>query len=168
MTKVEYNDWDTFYTAINNFILPKLPTAKKGMGEYRECKALKEKTLPTLSKLFYAEFKFINEQFKKLNPCIELFVSLLKELDAEIFKEYNNQNTFTFHNIEHLALKLLCKEEDGKIVVSEDGKDLLDQYKEVMVDEYQDTSSIQEEFIGLLVTLSRAFMPFAAQTRLTF
>ena len=157
MTKVEYNDWDTFYNAINNFILPKLPTAKKGMGEYRECKALKdafkqfkEKTLPTLSKLFYAEFKFINEQFKKLNPCIELFVSLLKELDAEIFKEYNNQNTFTFHNIEHLALKLLCKEEDGKIVVSEDGKDLLDQYKEVMVDEYQDTNDLQDRLFLVL------------------
>ncbi|MBO5210862.1 MAG: helicase-exonuclease AddAB subunit AddA [Clostridia bacterium] len=157
LTAVQSNDWDTFYNAVNCFILPKLPTAKKGMGVYRVCKVLKdafklfkEKTLPTLSKLFYADFGFINSQFKKLCPCVELFVSILKELDTSIFNEYNKQNTFTFHNIEHLALKLLCKEEYGKIVVSEDGKDLLDQYKEVMVDEYQDTNDLQDRLFFVL------------------
>ena len=157
MSKSKSNDWNEFYNAINHFILPKLPPAKKGMGEYRECKALKdafkhfkEKTLPKLSKLFYADFDFINSQFKKLYPCVELFVKILKELDAEIFNEYNSQNTFTFHNIEHLALKLLCNDENGKIVVSEAGKELLDQYKEVMVDEYQDTNDLQDRLFFIL------------------
>ncbi len=162
LSAVKTNQWNEFYNAVTYFELPKLPTAKKGMGEYRECKALKEafklfkeKTLPTLSKLFYNDFDFINDQFEKLYPCIELFVDILKELDAAIFNEYNLQNTFTFHNIEHLALKLLCNEEDGKIVVSKDGQDLLDQYKEVMVDEYQDTNDLQDRLFLVLSNFER-------------
>lgn len=157
LNSAKTNNWDVFYNSLNSFYLPKLPTAKKGMGDYRECKALKEafkqfkeKTLPTLSKLFYADFSFIQGQFKHLYPSISLFVDILKELDAAIFNEYNAQNTFTFHNIEHLALKLLCTEQDGKIVVSNEGQELLEQYKEVMVDEYQDTNDLQDRLFLVL------------------
>lgn len=150
-------EWDSFYNALNEFTLPKFPNAKRGMGAYREFKAFKfafehfkEKSLPSLKKLFYANCGFINEQFKKLYPVICLFVDILKELDQEIFNEYNNQNTFTFHNIEHLALKLLCSEENGQIVITESGKELLEQYAEVMVDEYQDTNDLQDRLFLIL------------------
>ncbi len=148
---VNSGDWDKFYNSLNRFVIPSLPVVRKDNGNYREVKAvkqafklLKEKTLPSLLKLFYADLRFINNQFEKIKPLISLFVEILKEFDQKVFEAYNSQNVFTFHNIEHLALKLLCCEKGGKIVVSEDGYDLLEQYKEVMVDEYQDVNNLQD------------------------
>ena len=153
----ESGEWDKFYKSLNLFCLPSLPTLRGGNATYREGKAVKqafkqfnEKTLTSLSKLFYADFNFINTQFEKLYPSVLLLVDILKEFDQKVFEEYNAKNVFTFHNIEHLALKLLCCEENGKIVVSQDGKELLDQYAEVMVDEYQDTNDLQDYLFLIL------------------
>ncbi len=151
------NDWDKFFNSLNLFALPSLPTIRGGNAAYREVKAVKqafkqfsEKTLPSLAKFFYADFEFINNQFKKVYPSVLLLVDILKEFDQKVFEEYNNKNVFTFHNIEHLALKLLCCEENEQIVVSEHGKELLDQYAEVMVDEYQDTNDLQDYLFLIL------------------
>ncbi|MBQ3547826.1 MAG: helicase-exonuclease AddAB subunit AddA [Clostridia bacterium] len=151
-------DWDVFYNHLNSFSIASLPAARGGIAQYREVKALKEafkvfkeKTLPTLYKLFYADFDFINSQFNELYNSVKIFVDILYELDDDIYNEYCRQNMFTFHNIEHLALQLLCREDEaGNIIVSDDGKDLLEQYKEVMVDEYQDTNNLQDYLFRIL------------------
>ncbi len=158
LESAETYNWDVFYNQLSSFTVTSLPTARGSVAAYREVKAVKEafktfkeKTLPTLSKLFYADFEFVNGQFGYLYPCIKIFVDILHELDDTIYNEYNAQSLFTFHNIEHLALQLLCQEdENGNIVVSEDGKDLLEQYKEVMVDEYQDTNNLQDYLFRVL------------------
>lgn len=150
------HDWDKFYNALNEFEIPKFPDSRGKVGKYRECKAFKasvddfENYIEKLKRLFYNDLSFVDSQFKKIYPLVCLFVDILKELDTEIFNEYNRQNTFTFHNIEHLALKLLCNEEDGKTVITENGKELLDQYAEVMVDEYQDTNDLQDRLFFVL------------------
>ncbi len=150
-------DWDLFYNALLLFPTPSLPVLRGGNAAYREAKAVKqafkefkEKSLPSLSKLFYGDFKLINSQFNHIYPCVKVFVDILKEFDQKVFEEYNLKSTFTFHNIEHLALKLLCREENGEIVVSQDGRELLDQYKAVMVDEYQDTNNLQDYLFLIL------------------
>ncbi len=158
LNSAETHDWNVFYNHLSSFTVASLPTARGGIAAYREVKAVKEafktfkeKTLPSLAKLFYADFEFINKQFSYLFPCVKIFVDILREVDEAIYNEYNTHNSFTFHNIEHLALKLLCREDDnGNIVVSEDGKDLLEQYKEVMVDEYQDTNNLQDYLFRVL------------------
>ena len=150
-------DWDVFYTTLSDFEVGSLPAARGGLSGYREVKAVKfafdefkDKTIPSLLKFFYTDFKSINEQFIKIYPCIKLFVDILKEFDRRVFEEYRLQNNFTFHNIEHLALQLLCREEEGKIVVSDDGRELLDQFAEVMVDEYQDPNDLQDNLFYVL------------------
>ena len=156
-TAAKTRDWDVFYNELCSFKVASLPAARGGLSAYREVKALKyafdefkTKTVPSLFKFFYADFATINAQYMKIYPSIALFVDILKEFDRKVFEEYNNQNNFTFHNIEHLALKLLCREEDGKIVVSDDGRELLDQFAEVMVDEYQDTNDLQDNLFYVL------------------
>ena len=79
-----------------------------------------------------------------------MLTDILIELDDSLFEEYNKNNTFTFHNTEHLALSLLCEEKDGDVVIKEDAMHLLDQYKEVMVDEYQDTNNLQDMLFFVL------------------
>ena len=154
--KAYTGEWDSFYAALCNFELKKLPIVR-GLGDYPQINCAKEaykylsgKVLDPLYKLFYNNSSFINGQFKVLYPAIELFVEILNEFEDKVFAAYNEQNIFTFHNTEHLALQLLCKEVNGEILVSENGTELLEQYSEVMVDEYQDTNDLQDMLFYIL------------------
>ncbi len=150
------NDWDTFYNALKDFSLTKLPTVK-GLSGY-SCvmtakdiyKFLGDKALEGLNKIFYSDFEFLNSQAKKINRPILLLIEILKEFSEKLFLEYKNQNIFTFHNTEHLALSLLCQEKDGVISVNPDAKEFLDRFSEVMVDEYQDTNDLQDMLFYVL------------------
>jgi len=53
----------------------------------------------------------------------------------------------TFSDMEHLALKILLKKEDGAYVPSQTAFDYRDTFKELMIDEYQDSNYIQEALI---------------------
>ena len=152
----ESGDWDQMYCALSEYKLMRLPSVR-GLSDYPFINAAKDiyknlggKELETLHKLFYADFKFINKQFKKIYEPLKLFVDILKEFDIKVFEAYKEKNIFTFHNIEHLALKLLCSEKEGFITVAEGAKELLKQYKEVMVDEFQDTNDLQNRLFYIL------------------
>ena len=58
-------------------------------------------------------------------------------------KYKNNHDIFEFNDIAHMAIKVVAENDDVRL-------ELKDYFNEIMVDEYQDTSSIQEEFIGLI------------------
>ncbi len=149
-------EWNTFYEALSSFNLTRLPTVR-GLSGVTQIDAAKDiykylngKAIETLDKLFYADFEFINSQFKKIYPSINLFIDILKEFEEKLFEAYKSENLFTFHNTEHLALKLLCSEKDGLISVSENAVEILEQYKEVLVDEYQDTNDLQNMLFHVL------------------
>lgn len=150
------NDWDEFYNALEGYSLLKIPSVK-GYSEVSQIVAAKDiykylngKAVEKLKSLFYANFEFINSQFEKLYPSLKLFTDILKEFEEKLFEAYKQENVFTFHNTEHLALQLLCREVDGQIVVNPDACELLDQFKEVLVDEYQDTNDLQNMLFYVL------------------
>ncbi len=147
--KAATNEWDVFYDALYNYSLPELPSVK-GITKIENAKLIKDnykflngKVFDSLFEIFYEKQQFINKQFNKLFPLIKLFVNILKEYDQKIFEAYKENNLFTFHNTEHLALKLLCEYKDGEIIASQSGMEIIEQYKEVMVDEYQDVNDLQ-------------------------
>lgn len=147
------DDWDTFYNALSGFDLPSLPTVR-GLSGYYEVTAAKEiykniqtKATESLNKLFCADREFINAQFAFLSGPMCLLAEILTEFDTKLFDEYNRQNTFTFHNAEHLALQLLC-DENGN--VKSGAEEFLDRFDEVMVDEYQDTNDLQDMLFYVL------------------
>lgn len=142
------SDWDSFYNALNDFKLPSLPVVR-GVSDIFEVTAAKDiykhtdkKALEGLKKIFFADNAFIDRQFEALHAPLCLLSDILKQYEAELFDEYKAQNTFTFHNTEHLALRLLCSEEWESPV--EEG------FCEVMVDEYQDTNDLQDMLFYVL------------------
>lgn len=149
-------DWDVFYNALEEFCLPKLPTVR-GLSDIYEVTAAKDiykyidKKVPqNLKKIFFANSYFIKSQFAKIRGPLSLLSEILIEFDKALFEEYKRINTFTFHNTEHLALKLLCEEVDGKIKIRQDTAELLNRFEEVMVDEYQDTNDLQDMLFYVL------------------
>lgn len=145
-------DWDEFYNMLSAFCLP---AADKGKSF--ESSAFKtglehiNKELESLKNLFIGDFNSINNTFKKLEKPVRLLVDILTEYEKRLFEAYLKANTFTFHNTEHLALRLLCEEtEDGGIRVRPEASELLERFDEVMVDEYQDTNDLQDMLFYVL------------------
>ena len=150
------NDWDTFYYALENTVISSLPTIR-GIGDIFEINAAKDiykslipKTLARLTKMFFADCEYIDGQFKKLCKPLKLLSDILIEYDETLFNEYTNLNTYTFHNTEHLALKLLCEESEGNVKFRTEATELIDRFDEVMVDEYQDTNDLQDMLFYVL------------------
>ncbi len=154
----ESNDWDGFFALLNNAGFDPLPGLTKAhklidgvltaRGIY---KSVKNSFAADLLKLFCFDSEEIERQFKKLYPCIKLLSEILIEFDDRVFEALKEENTFTFHHTESMALSLLCEEGKGGAVVIKDGAlEFLDRYDEVCVDEYQDTNDLQNRLFYVL------------------
>ena len=153
---IKTNNWDLVYEKISKFTLLSLPVVR-GVSDIFEISSAKEiyksvsaKTFGRIEKLVFANANDIKKQFKKIYPLVNLLSDILIEYDEKLFESYCENNSFTFHNTEHLALKLLCYEENGEIYVNESSKELLDRFSEVLVDEYQDTNDLQDRLFCVL------------------
>ncbi len=71
-------------------------------------------------------------------------ISLVKEYSERVLAESMVRNTFTFDQIEHMALKLLNSSE-GKVCAA-----FCSSFDAILVDEYQDTSNLQDELFERL------------------
>jgi len=74
---------------------------------------------------------------------IEAICNIIKKFDIEFLKYKKENNIYTFSDIAKMSIKIL---KDNPSIREE----LKNSFDEIMVDEYQDTSDIQEEFIGLI------------------
>ncbi len=152
----ESDEWDRIYDSLRSINFPSKPSVK-GSDDIPQIKAAKSvfdhirgKGIEELYKLFYADEAFISAQFKMLYPQIKLLTEILKEFSKKLFEAYVEENTFTFHNTEAMALQLLCTEENGIVTVNPQANDFLDLFDEVCVDEYQDTNDLQNMLFYVL------------------
>ena len=78
----------------------------------------------------------------------------LLELAEEFHRRYQEskreKNIVDFNDLEHEALKLLVKKEDGILSCTPVADELSRRYAEILVDEYQDSNDVQETLIQSL------------------
>ena len=144
-------DWDGIFQVLTEFNLPSIPRANGELG--RASKAARDyilKLSENLKKLFTDNSEGIKKQHNDIYGKVLLLSEILCELDKRLFSEYQERNAFTFHNIEHLALGLLCEKSDNGILPANGAQELLSRYDEVMVDEYQDTNDLQDMLFYVL------------------
>lgn len=150
------DEWDEIYNALHSLNFPEKPrvNGSDNITQIKTAKAIfdhiRGKGIEELYKLFYADEVFISSQFKELYPLIQLLIKILKEFSQKLFETYVEENTFTFHNTEAMALQLLCSEENGVVTVNPEANDYLDLFDEVCVDEYQDTNDLQNMLFYVL------------------
>lgn len=75
---------------------------------------------------------------------VELTLRFLERLEAEKRKK----NILDFTDQEHLALRILTREEAGVLVPSPAADVFADYFAEIMVDEYQDSNLVQEAILA--------------------
>jgi len=85
----------------------------------------------------------IKENILKTKDYVEVIIDIKKEFDKKMLEIKKKINLYTFNDIALMAIKVVKENEDIRV-------SLRDSFDEIMIDEYQDTSDIQEEFIGLI------------------
>ena len=80
-------------------------------------------------------------------PYMEELAALVNDFALKFEEKKRTQNMIDFSDMEQYALRILTKNEDGKIVPSEIAKDYREQFAEIMIDEYQDSNLIQETIL---------------------
>ena len=73
----------------------------------------------------------------------KVIIDIIRELDRDVLAYKKKYDIYEFNDIAHMAIEVVKDNMDVRC-------ELQEYFNEIMVDEYQDTSSIQEEFIGLI------------------
>ena len=93
--------------------------------------------------LRFNDVKEIKEGIFNTYDYAKIIIEIIRELDMCVLDYKNKYDIYEFNDIAHMAIEVVKNNDDVR-------EELKNYFNEIMVDEYQDTSSIQEEFIGLI------------------
>ena len=97
----------------------------------------------------------MNEDLKSCAPVMRVMVELTQEFREMFAKEKAERNIIDFGDMEHFAIRILTRNENGTLVPSDVARELQEKYDEVMVDEYQDSNLVQETIMTSVSRMSR-------------
>lgn len=133
------------YEELRRTIFTSLPRARTGVDS--DSKETRDNLTALLKEfkdlVIYESVDDIKASIIKTKEYISCILELVKELDKRftLYKEENNY--YTFMDIEKLAISLVS----DNLEIREEVKN---GFKEILIDEYQDTNDIQETFISYI------------------
>lgn len=156
------DNWDKTYILANDLKWDTWPRNSKIAIEEKDVakdnrdiikakfKALKNKILTCNSNQAISD---INEMYKIMLKIKEIVI----EFGNKYSKTKQERNIIDFNDIEHFALNILVKKENGKYTKTQVAKEYIERFTEIAIDEYQDSNLIQEY---ILTTISNGFNIF--------
>ena len=163
LLKANLDSWDKVYELSQSFSFTKWPVDRKIQSNIRD--EAKEKRDKINKKFKSIKDKiFIYTSKEAIQDLLEVYelLNLLKKLVLEFEEAYSKvkleRNVIDFNDIEHLALKILIKEEDGKYVPTDIAKKYQNKFEEIAIDEYQDSNMVQEYILTSISKGNNIFM----------
>ncbi len=124
----------------------KMPEADE--QKKQRIKELREEEKEILRELGQKYFQGTEEEILDMLKCsrepLEMLVELTRQFAERFSKAKREKNILDFTDMEHFALKILMKKENGQMQMSQAAIELSEKYEEVLVDEYQDSNLVQE------------------------
>lgn len=163
LLKANLDSWDKVYELSQRFSFTKWPVDRKIQSSIKdEAKEKRDKINKKFKGIKDRIFIYTSkEAIQDLQEVYEI-LNLLKKLVLEFEETYGKvkleRNVIDFNDIEHLALKILLKEEDGKYVPTEVAKKYKDKFEEIAIDEYQDSNMVQEYILTSISKGNNIFM----------
>lgn len=155
--------WDQVYEIINQIKFATWPTDKKVTLEIKE-KAkekrdrVKKQYIKLKEKIVFYSSKEANqdlyEMYKVLKPLKNLIIEFMEKFQSK----KREKNIIDFHDIEHFALEILLKKENGKYIPTEAAKRYQEKFVEIAIDEYQDSNLVQEYILTTISNGKNVFM----------
>lgn len=105
------------------------------------CKAL-------VKQYFSLPGELVMEQLRETAENVRTYVELTLKFMERLEERKRKQNILDFSDQEHLALRILTREENGELFPSEAADVFADYFAEIMVDEYQDSNLVQEVILN--------------------
>lgn len=84
---------------------------------------------------------------QKTAPLVEEMVRLTLKFMEKFQAEKEERKVMDFNDLEHFALHILIKKEDGKLIRTPVAEELTEYYEEIMIDEYQDSNQLQDDIL---------------------
>lgn len=89
----------------------------------------------------FADMQGAGIQIRTLLKVAKVYAKRVSEVKRE-------KGIIDFNDMEHLALSILVKKEDGKVVYTETADKLANRFEEILIDEYQDSNQLQEVILN--------------------
>lgn len=147
--KNSLNSWEKAYELSKTQIFIKWPVDRKISLETKDKAktirdSVKKKISKKLDKILAFTSKEANTDIYDMYPILKKLENIILEFDKKFTAKKREKNILDFTDIEHLALDILLKEEDGKVEKTEVAKMYQEKFIEIAIDEYQDSNLIQE------------------------
>lgn len=108
---------------------------------------MKEELKSLRNRYFQFPAETVFEQMRQTASNARCLAGLTLRFMELLDGEKRRKNILDFSDQEHFALKILTREEDGRLVPSETADVFAKYFAEIMVDEYQDSNLVQEEIL---------------------
>lgn len=160
MVYANLENWDKAYSLINNVDFLRWPSSKKITNpEKDKAKAIRDKVTKDFKakrdKIFTANSEMANEDLIEMYEVLSKLEKLIIDFDIEFSKNKKDRNIVDFSDVEHLALKILVKEDETP---SEIAKKYQEKFAEIAIDEYQDSNLVQEYILTSISNGKNIFM----------
>jgi ATP-dependent helicase/nuclease subunit A len=96
---------------------------------------------------FYQSEEEMLSDLQKVAPVMKVLIDLTIEFADRFAKAKEEKNLVDFNDLEHFALNILVKKEEGKVTSTSVADDLSEYYEEILIDEYQDSNLVQETIL---------------------
>ncbi len=146
-------DFNSCFTGFSGFKLEPFGGARKISDEEKavkeKAKAVRDSYKKDLeafkTRYFGVSAEKAHEVYMLTRPAVSALVRVTDKFRERLWETKKEKCSFSFSDIEHMALKILCvRNEEGDEEPSEVAKALAFRFDEIMIDEYQDSSYIQE------------------------
>ena len=163
LLKADLDSWDKVYELSQRFSFTKWPVDRKIQSSIKdEAKEKRDKINKKFKgikdKIFIYTSKEAIQDLQEVYEILNLLKKVVLEFEETYGKVKLEKNVIDFNDIEHLALKILLKEDDGKYVPTEVAKKYKDKFEEIAIDEYQDSNMVQEYILTSISKGNNIFM----------
>ena len=160
--KNNLHSWDKAYTINQDFKFVTWPRQKVESIKKDEAKTIrddvKKKITKVLDKILFCDSKQANQDIYDMYEILVKLEEIILEFGKEFSKRKRDKNIVDFTDIEHFALEILLKEENGEIEPSQVAKRYQEKYEEIAIDEYQDSNLVQEYILKAVSRNNNIFM----------
>ncbi len=96
---------------------------------------------------FYETTEEVLEELELCREPVQELIRLTRQFIETFSEKKRQKNIVDFTDMEHFALEILVKKEDGEIRYTQAGDEFSDRFEEILIDEYQDSNLVQETLL---------------------
>ena len=153
MTAAGYEEYASLFPGISYTRLSS--KREEGVEEAKKerVKGLREEVKKGIKDLagqyFFQSPEEMLQDLQQVGVMMQVLFDLTLEFMEEFAKKKEEKNLIDFNDLEHFALKILVKEQEGEAgyLPTQAALELSEQFEEILIDEYQDSNMVQETIL---------------------